>query len=64
METNGVVVALLIIAIVFSVASITFLVGLGSLNITAPNSPSPVTAQSVQGEQSGNIALNIVGGAP
>jgi cell division protein FtsL len=64
METNGVVVALLVIAIVFSVVSIVFLMDIGNLNASIPKAPSQITTQAVQGHQSGNVALNVVGGAP
>lgn len=62
METKGIVIALLIVAIVFSVISIVFLMGIGDLSVSVPS--APITAQAVQGHQSGNVVLNILGGAP
>jgi len=63
--SNTLVVTLLIIAIVFSVISVSLILGLADLNFTKPNTAAP-SAAVVQGNQAGNVNLEVLssGGAP
>lgn len=62
--TNTFIVALLILAIVFSVASISFIVSINDLEFVAPQAPASITSNTISGNQAGNVALNVQGVAP
>lgn len=61
---NKLAVALLVVAIIFSVISITLILGLADLNIKMP---AKAAAPPVQGNQAGKVNLYVIsntGGAP
>ena len=62
---NKLAVALLIVAIVFSVISVSLILGLADLNFTKLSTAAP-SAAVVQGNQAGNVNLEVLssGGAP
>lgn len=62
--TNTFIVALLVLAIVFSVVSISFIMSMNDLEFSAPVAPASITSNTISGNQAGNVALNVMGVSP
>jgi hypothetical protein len=63
--SSTLVVALLVVAIVFSVVSVSLIIGLADLNFTKPN--TAVAGEAIgQGNRVGNVNLEVLnaGGTP